>query len=184
MDREISVFDAISGCSNVGKKMKETLAPYASYNLWANRLITDLVLQLSEAQHHQVLVSSFPSLYTTVLHLWDAESIWWQRMKLHERLVIPSEAFNPSMSEAVNGLLNQGAQWEEWVNQASDIQLKHVFAYQNSRREQFKQPVAEVLQHVFNHGTYHRGQLVTMLRMLEVRKIPSTDYIAWCRRRR
>jgi uncharacterized damage-inducible protein DinB len=130
------------------------------------------------------LVSSFPSLYTTVLHLWDAESIWWQRMKLHERLVIPSEAFNPSMSEAVNGLLNQGAQWEEWVNQASDIQLKHVFAYQNSRREQFKQPVAEVLQHVFNHGTYHRGQLVTMLRMLEVRKIPSTDYIAWCRRRR
>ena len=164
--------------------MKETLAPYASYNLWANRLMTDAVLQLPEVDQHQVVPSSFPSLYTTILHLWDAESIWWQRLKLHERLVIPSEAFNPTIQEAVNGLINQSVQWEEWVNQANDMQLRHVFAYQNSRREQFKQPVAQMLQHVFNHGTYHRGQLVTIMRTLGHTRIPATDYILWSRRKR
>ena len=164
--------------------MKETLAPYASYNLWANRMMTDAVLQLPEADQHHLLSSSFPSLYTTILHMWDAESIWWQRLKLHERLVIPSEAYNPTIQEAVSGLINQSTQWEEWVNQASDLQLRHVFAYQNSRREQFKQPVAQMLQHVFNHGTYHRGQLVTMMRTLGHTRIPATDYILWSRRKR
>jgi uncharacterized damage-inducible protein DinB len=105
-------------------------------------------------------------------------------MKLHERLVIPSVAFNPTMQEAVNGLLSQSALWETWVNQASDLQLEHVFAYQNSRKEQFKQPIHEMLVHVCNHGTYHRGQLVQMLRTFGETKIPATDFIVYCRKRK
>jgi uncharacterized damage-inducible protein DinB len=177
-------FIAISEHSNVGKKMKEILAQYASYNHWANQLITRTILDLPGEKHQQVLPGSFPSLYTTVLHMWDAESIWWQRMKLHERLVIPSAAFNPTMQEAVNGLLSQSALWETWVNQANDLQLEHVFAYQNSRKEQFKQPIHEMLVHVCNHGTYHRGQLVQMLRALGETKIPATDFIVYCRKRK
>ncbi|MGZ3851281.1 MAG: DinB family protein [Flavisolibacter sp.] len=40
-----------------------------------------------------------------------------------------------------------------------------------------------MLLHAFNHGTYHRGQLVNMLRQLGVDKIPGTDFIAWSRRK-
>lgn len=162
--------------------MKEILSQYASYNLWANQQITLAILQMPEEKHQQVVPGSFPSLYTTVLHMWDANSIWWQRMKLHERLVIPSQAFNPTMQEAINGLLNQDEQWEDWVHGANEMQLKHVFAYQNSRKEQFKQPIAEMLMHVFNHGTYHRGQLVTMLRELGAARIPQTDFMIWARK--
>ena len=35
--------------------------------------------------------------------------------------------------------------------------------------------------HVFNHSTYHNGQIVTMLRQLKIEKIPATDFIAWTR---
>jgi uncharacterized damage-inducible protein DinB len=38
-----------------------------------------------------------------------------------------------------------------------------------------------MLLHVFNHGTYHRGQLVTMLRQLGIENIPATDFIVWSR---
>lgn len=164
--------------------MKETLAPYASYNLWANRQITDTLMLLPESDHHRPVASSFPSLFATVLHLWDAESIWWQRLKLQERLIIPSESCPPVLQEAVQGLISQSVHWDEWVNQASDLQLRHVFAYQNSRREQFKQPVSQMLQHVFNHSTYHRGQLVTMMRVLGHSRVPATDYMHWSRRKR
>jgi uncharacterized damage-inducible protein DinB len=59
-----------------------------------------------------------------------------------------------------------------------------VFHYQNTKKEQFKQPIYQVLLHMFNHSTYHRGQLVTMLRQLGVQKLPSTDFIVWSRRKK
>ena len=115
--------------------------------------------------------------------MWDAESIWWQRMKLHERIIRPSENFNGPTKDIVNGLLNQNKQWDDWVNQASELSISHVFQYQTSRKEQFKQPIYQMLLHVFNHGTYHRGQLVNMLRQLGVDKIPATDFILWSRKK-
>ncbi|MBD0288544.1 MAG: DNA polymerase, partial [Flavisolibacter sp.] len=42
----------------------------------------------------------------------------------------------------------------------------------------------QMLLHLFNHGTYHRGQLVNMLRQLEVSPIPQTDFIVWSRRKK
>ena len=75
-------------------------------------------------------------------------------------------------------------QWQEWVNSASDISLDHVFQYQNTKKEQFKQPVYQMILHVFNHGTYHRGQIVNMLRQVGVEKIPQTDFIVWSRGKR
>jgi uncharacterized damage-inducible protein DinB len=41
--------------------------------------------------------------------------------------------------------------------------------------------VVDVFLHVLNHGTYHRGQLVNMLRQLGIEKIPQTDFIVWSR---
>ncbi len=61
------------------------------------------------------------------------------------------------------------------------MRSKVAFDYENSKGEQFKQPIFQMLLHVFNHGTYHRGQLVTMLRQLGVENIPATDFIVWSR---
>ncbi|MBI2731240.1 MAG: DinB family protein [Sphingobacteriales bacterium] len=163
--------------------MKEILQQYAAYNLWANQKLLDVILKLDENTQQQIVPGSFPNLYATVLHMWDAESAWWQRMKLHEKIVIPSENFNPTMQEAVNGLLQQNKLWVEWISNATTAAVEHVFAYQNSKKEYFKQPVFQMILHVFNHGSYHRGQLVTMLRALGVEKIPPTDFIIWSRKK-
>jgi uncharacterized damage-inducible protein DinB len=163
--------------------MKQILTELSAYNIWANQLILDAINQLPEEKQSQELPSSFKSLYKTVLHMLDAQSIWWQRMKLLERTIRPSEDFTGDMKELSNNLLHLNRQWNEWVNNANDHQLHHVFHYQNTKKEQFKQPIFEMLVHVFNHETYHRGQLVNMLRQLEVDKIPSTDFIAWSRRK-
>jgi len=163
--------------------MKDLLKQYATYNVWANQKITDLILTLSEEQQHKEIASSFSSLHKTIHHLWDAESIWWQRMKLHERIIRPSENFKGPTNDIVNGLMNQSRQWEEWVSNASELSLSHVFQYQTDKKEHYKLPVQQMLVHVFNHGTYHRGQLVTMLRQLGIEKIPSTDFSAWVRRK-
>jgi len=161
--------------------MKSIFKQYAAYNKWANQKLLETISRLTEAQQHQEIISSFPGIFKTLLHLLDAEGIWWQRLKLAEKIERPSDHFSGNFEALQKKLLLQSGQWYEWVANASDNQLQHVFAYQNSKREQFKQPVNEVLIHLFNHGTYHRGQLVTMLRQLGIEKIPPTDFIEWCR---
>lgn len=163
--------------------MKEILVQLAAYNIWANQKLMDVILLLSEEKQLQELPSSFKNLQSTLLHMWDAESIWWQRMKMQERFTRPSENFNGNMKDACNGLLQQNQQWQDWIKNATEPALEHVFQYYNTKKEHFKNPVSQMLIHVFNHSTYHRGQLVNMLRQLGVEKIPATDFIEWWRKK-
>jgi uncharacterized damage-inducible protein DinB len=163
--------------------MKEILLQFATFNAWANQRLCASVLLLPELQQEQHIDSSFPSLKKTLAHLWDAESMWWQRMKLVEKPVRPSEAGTFSTEEVIKNLHHQDKQWIEWTSNATPAAIDHVFAYQNTKKELFKQPIYQMILHLFNHSTYHRGQLVTMLRQLGVIKIPSTDFIEWSRRR-
>src|SRR5688572_15447689 len=165
------------------RTMKELLSQFTAYNIWANQKLMEIILALPEEKQLQELPSSFKSLYATVLHMWDAESIWWQRTKLQERVIFPSENFKGTMKDVANGLVQQSEQWQDWVSNASDVSIDHVFQYYNTKRELFKQPVYQIVLHVCNHSTYHRGQLVNMLRQLGVEKIPATDFTAWSRKK-
>ena len=161
--------------------MKQLLLQYAQYNAWANKKLSETVGRLSHDQQHQQIPSSFDSIFKTMMHLLDVESIWWQRLKLSEQIDWPGRTFTGDINDLIQELLRNSSQWEYWVRNASDVALTHVFAYQNSKKEHFKQPVYEVLVHLFNHQSYHRGQLVTMLRQAGVEKIPATDFIVYCR---
>ncbi|MES2848687.1 MAG: DinB family protein [Bacteroidota bacterium] len=160
--------------------MKELLQQYAAFNLWATQKITDAILLLPEEKINAEITSSFPTMYKTVLHLLDAESIWWQRLKLQEHIERPSETFTGSFAELQKKLLQQSTLFSEWVSNANEPQLQHVFAYIRDK-EQNKMPVWSMLLHLFNHNSYHRGQLVTMLRQSGVTKIPSTDFSVYLR---
>ena len=164
--------------------MKELLKQLSVYNIWATQKLVEVILSLDEEKQNRQLPSSFNSLYNTLLHMWDAENIWWQRMKLQERIIAPSENFNGTIEDICNNLLQQERQWEVWISNASELSIDHVFAYTNTKREHFKQPIYQMLLHVFNHGTYHRGQIVNMLRQLGVEKIPQTDFIVWSRKKK
>jgi uncharacterized damage-inducible protein DinB len=163
--------------------MKELLKQMSTYNIWANQKIIDVILSSPEEKQTAEVLSSFNSLHKTLLHMWDAESVWWQRMKLHERFVRPSDNFKGTTRDVVNGLMSQSKLWEGWVSNVSELMLEHVFEYRNDKKEQIKMPIWQMLTHVFNHGTYHRGQLINMLRQLGIEKLPQTDFSAWCRKK-
>ena len=65
------------------------------------------------------------------------------------------------------------------MNNATDAALDHVFQYQTKKDNSNSRYTNDL--HVFNHGTYHRGQLINMLRQLGVEKLPQTDFIVWSR---
>ena len=163
--------------------MKELLMQFAAYHTWANQKLCEVMLALPPEQLTKELPSSFTSIHETLLHMWGAESIWWQRMKLQENVVSPAANFSGTTAEVISALQLQNRQWESWISNATEMALDHVFSYYNLKKEHFKQPTYQMLLHVMNHGTYHRGQLVNMLRQLGVQKIPQTDYIVWSRKK-
>ena len=161
--------------------MKKLLSSFAAYDLWANEKLLELISNLPDEQQQQEIQSSFSTIHKTCLHVWDASSIWWQRLHMHEQIVVPSLSFHPSMNDVIEGLLDQNKQWIEWLNTAKETDLEKELTYRNMKGYPFRQPVKEILLHLFNHGTYHRGQLVTMLRQVGVGEIPQTDYIVFNR---
>ncbi len=163
--------------------MKEIFLQYAAYNQWANRLLLTTIASLAPEQQQAEVRSSFPGVYKTALHMLDAASIWWQRMKLQEKIEVPSHTFNGDMEALRAQLQQQDKLWADWVAAANEAALQHEFIYYNLKKERFKQPVYQMLLHLFNHNTYHRGQLVTILRQLDIEKIPQTDFIVWSRKK-
>lgn len=161
--------------------MKQLLQQYSAYNLWANKKIIEQVNQLSEEQINREIVSSFPSVYKTMLHLVEVENVWWERLKLFEHTTPPGW-FTGNSDGLSKKLIQLSVQWYTWIEQTNEANITHVFAYQNSKKEQFKQPVYEMLLHLFNHQTYHRGQIVTMLRQLGIDKIMQIDFIVFIRK--
>ena len=156
--------------------MKDILLSYAAYNVWANARIAEVLRKLPEEKLDAPTGCSFGSLRNTVYHMWGAESLWYQRLHLVENAVSPVMGFEGTFEEASRRWQEQSAKLLEWVKQVTPVRLQHVVAYYNTRKQYGKLAVIEILMQIFNHATYHRGQLVTMLRQAGVSKIPGTDY--------
>ena len=162
--------------------VKQLLQQYAEYNAWANSRILNAIHMLSHEQHHKETGSSFSSLYKTIFHVWSASTVWLNRVHKKPNITKLDDSFNSSMKEL-------GIAWNEidlnWLHFASHVNedyLTEKLHYQNTRGESFNEELYLILMHVFNHGTYHRGQLVTMLRQAGAETIPNSDFIAWARR--
>jgi len=162
--------------------MKEILLQYAQYNVWANKLITEALLKLEDGAVEKEIISSFPSVSTTVCHIWSAEFIWLQRLQLVEHPVWVQNEFTGTFEEAVANWHQVSLSLKQFIEkQYDDRALEHTLQFYDRQKVSHKMPVYQVLLHVFNHSTQHRGQLITMLRQLGVTKIPQTDFVAFAR---
>jgi uncharacterized damage-inducible protein DinB len=160
--------------------VKTLLLQYARYNQWAHKRLLDLIKTLTPDQQHALLPSSFNSLYKTVLHVWGAEFLWLARLR-QEKAERPGDPFEGLMENLSKALETTDQQLVDWFSGIEDVQLTEKLHYTNVAGQAFIESYDLLLTHIFNHSTYHNGQLVTMLRALEIDNIPSTDFVAWTR---
>jgi uncharacterized damage-inducible protein DinB len=149
------------------------------YNRWANSRFLDATAGLSDEEFNRDLRSSFPSVQATLLHILAAEWIWLERW----HGTSPTEL--PPWDTGTHAALR--AQWriieqeqQAYVNSITDGQLRSVIAYRSFASLPFAQPLWQLMRHVVNHSTYHRGQVATMLRQLG-RPVPVSDLVAFYR---
>lgn len=163
--------------------MKEVLIDLATYHRWANKRLTDVVLKSHQDVSLQIVKSSFPSLFKTFLHLYESEQIWLLRLQMKEKPEAVKGVFDGEFNELAEKFLAHNALLIQWLQEQKEVFYSHPIAYYNSQKHYFKTPVYQCLFQLFNHGTYHRGQVVTMFHELGITKIPATDYIAFKRQK-
>ncbi len=117
--------------------MKQLLQQYAAYNIWANKLITERIAQLPADIINKEMNSSFGSMYKTVVHLMDVESIWWQRLKLQEHVEWPGKNFNGNFEELSQQLLSLSKQWNDWVQSTNEVNLYACFCLSEFKERTF-----------------------------------------------
>ena len=150
------------------------------YNRWANIRMLDAADPLTDAELKREILSSFPSVLATLVHTMGAEWVWLERWK----------GTSPTALAGADGLDSVAAaraRWDElWADQQKFLaglvpgDAERAVSYRLFSGDPDTRPLGELMRHVVNHSTYHRGQLVTMLRQLG-RTPPSTDYVRWLR---
>lgn len=164
--------------------MKEITDLYASFNLWADKKITDAVGLMKEEKAKQELKSSFPSIHATLIHMGNAQVAWLNRIKKKADPDIPVTDTSHSTQQIMKRLLALSAEWEQFMLTASKEELLSPITYKTIRGEVFTEQIFEIAMHVMNHATYHRGQIITMMRELGETVLPRTDLIEYVRRRK
>ena len=159
---------------------KTYLLELADYNIWANKKVINWLTQISSTQFEQPLMGSFKNIHETTLHIVAAEQIWYQRLvnDVSEWLGITFEGDRAMMLETWK---RTSSDLKHYISDTSEEELAENFDFSTrdgmaSNMERYK-----ALAHTFNHSTFHRGQLVTLLRQVGFTDVYSTDMINFYR---
>ena len=152
------------------------------YNSWANARTLEACGALDLERLTRDLGSSHRSVRETLAHIMGAEWIWLERWNGRAPSALPAGQLFPDLeslsrrwSEVERDLLGLVAGLRE-------ADLERELQYRTLDGKPYSQPLWQMLQHLVNHGSYHRGQVAAMLRQLGA-KPGATDLIAFYRER-
>lgn len=153
------------------------------YNYWARDRVLDALAMITPEQFTRPMGSSFSSVRDTVAHICAAERIWVTRLKGEKAEGIPRPDRLPDVDAARNEWAELEGEMREQLARLGPDAAERTIEYQDLRGNAQSDPLWQILQHLVNHGTYHRGQITTMLQQLDAAPPKSMDLIAFCRER-
>jgi uncharacterized damage-inducible protein DinB len=136
------------------------------YNAWANRRALEAATALSTEQFTRALGSSFSSVRDTLAHICAGEWVWLERFQGRSPAAFPDAQQFTTAAGLREHWHAQDAGLLAFVNGLTQDDLNRVMEYKTFKFGVYRNPLWQSMQHVVNHGTYHRGQVPTLLRQL------------------
>ena len=152
--------------------METMLATQMSYSRWASHKLLTYALTIPEEDLTRHLGNSHGSILKTFQHTYYADRAWLSRF----------EGAGAGFEDPPPGpsLTDLDRDWWPLLTRFEEVARTHeslgVLHYKNLKGQAFERPIWQVILHVVNHGTYHRGQIASMLRQ-QGHFPPGTDLI-------
>ncbi len=153
---------------------------HVEYNAWATLQLLKAAAQLDENELTRDFGTADKSVLGTLVHIFRAERIWLARLQQNISGVAwsrPEDEQLPALNAEWPPLHNA---WRSWANNLLDSDSERVLSYTDLRGNPWAQPVWQLLLHVVNHSTHHRGQVSGFLRALG-KTPPPLDFIRFVR---
>lgn len=157
-----------------------------SYTEWANELAMEAANNLADEHMRRDVGISHKSIFGTLVHMAGAEWIWLERW--HGRSPAKAEAWTLWSPESCAHLALLKERWNQLVEQRTrfvseldESKLAAELPFKLLSGDPSSMPLVNQMQHVVNHATMHRGQIVGMIRQLGIEP-PATDLLFYLRR--
>lgn len=158
----------------------QTLKNY-EYHVWANKRVFARLEELPEEVLLQEMSNVFPTIHAGLMHIYRVDTIWLSGMKGNSYEQIKELLFNVEEKTKGKSLKQLEAVFSElaeayktFLNSDTDWQAMKDFPHPSYGV--LHASIEELIQHVVNHGTYHRGNITSMLRQLGHAGV-SSDYV-------
>lgn len=154
----------------------------ASYNSWANARLYGAALDLPDEACRRPIGVFFGSLHGTLNHLLVADRIWLRRLtgegEHPDRL---DAVIHHDLGDLARARRLEDERIETLVDSYGDGDLERIHAYRTTAGQAHEQTLADILLHLFNHQTHHRGQAHACLSLLTGEEPPSLDLLQYQR---
>ena len=151
------------------------------YHYWARDRMLDALEPLSPEDYNRNLGSSFTSIRETATHVYAAEWAWYMRWRGESpTALLPADRF-ADLGELRRAWTELEAKVRAFVEGLGDGGVSRILEYRLLSGHSGASPVWQMVQHVVNHASYHRGQITTMLRQIGAQPPKPLDMIAYYR---
>ena len=157
-----------------------------NYTEWANELAMEAAGKLPDESFRHDFGISHKSIFGTLLHMAGAEWIWLERW--HGRSPAKAQAWSQWSTESCADLFTLRKRWSNLIDQRThyiseldDARLTEELHFKLLSGDPSSMRLSDQMQHVVNHATMHRGQVVGMIRQLGIEP-PATDLLFYLRR--
>ncbi|WP_288374414.1 DinB family protein [Chryseobacterium culicis] len=158
--------------------LKALVSKTVQYNNWVVNKYIDWLSTKSDEQLNQETISSFPTILKTLHHIWQTQEYWWSYIAEKNDFDVTKTAETKSKEDVFNAIRTNSQMLADYVESLSEEDLlKNVKIESQWFQCDFSK--YEYIQHAILHGTYHRGQIVTMGRNIGITDAPMTDFNFW-----
>jgi uncharacterized damage-inducible protein DinB len=155
----------------------DTLRLQLDYSAWATHRLIDNAAKLSEEELTRDFKTADKTVLDTLVHIYAADRIWLSRVLSEPRATfIDPEDRDLTLLQTEWPALHQ--RWKLWLRDFNDDDVLRVIEFKNTKGHSYAMPVWQILLHVVNHGTHHRGQVSGFLRAMD-RTPPPLDLMAY-----
>ncbi|HEX8992321.1 MAG TPA: DinB family protein [Anaerolineales bacterium] len=148
--------------------IKDYLKEAYDYMYWATGRYVAVAEGLTEAQLHQVQGHSWGEIHATLVHMMSSEWVWLQRWHGTSPKAHLDQSEFPTLPALQKRWSQVEAEMRAFVGAQNSASLQRAITYNNFRGETFDVPLWQMLVHIVNHETHHRGELAAMYALMGV----------------